>query len=158
MNTRALAVKNAVLLALGVVLAGAPLRAQAASSLGPFLGQWQGNGTVRSGDEPEQRFQCRLSLTDQGPYVRFEGRCASAQGSTSFLSELSEPAPGEVEGINRALAETTLPQTLRGQVDADGGLTLASDEGVLRFIRAQGDLQFQLRGQNAEGLVQLQAR
>jgi len=144
-------------LMLCLMAAPLPVRAQ---GLAPYLGQWRGEGLVQRGDEPEQRFQCRLVLEDQGPYVRLEGRCASAQGSTSFLYELSERAetPGHVDGISRMLAETTLPPVLHGQIGADGGLVLASDGGEIRFLRQGDDMIFALSGEGARGQVVLRAR
>lgn len=136
------------LLLLGLLLAS-PARAQ---DLAGFAGEWQGEGTVRLGDEPAERFRCRLRLepTRAGPTL-FQGRCATAQAAQSFTYLLSEDGARQVTGENRAATEDGLPAVLVGRV-APGLLHLeGGDRGLFELRREGVALRFTIAGHDSRG-------
>ena len=132
-----------------VLLLAGPATAQ---SLPGFTGSWQGEGTLVLGDEPAQRFRCRLVLreTHTGETL-FQGRCATAQASQSFTYMLREDAQGGVSGENRAAVEDDLPARLTGRT-GPGLLRLEGGEGALFEMRRTGaEVHFALEGQDSRG-------
>lgn len=138
-----------LVLALALALLAAPA---AALTLPQFEGEWQGEGTLTLGDEPAQRFRCRLRLrqTHPGESV-FQGRCATAQAAQSFTYMLREAPDGALSGENRASVEDNLPATLTGEA-GEGLLHLEGGEGGLFEMRREGDaMRFILAGHDSRG-------
>ena len=140
------------LLALGAVLAS-PLHAQ---TLPVFNGEWQGEGTLILGTEPEQRFQCRLRFTPldaQGAAARsqFVGRCATAQASQSVNYTLIEAPDGSLRAEARGPLDGDLPASLQGET-ASGALSLRGDEDARMVLQPEGAaLRFTLEGHDSRG-------
>ena len=128
----------------------------AAQTLPAFSGDWQGEGALTLGAEPEQRFQCRLRFTPlepQGAAARsqFVGRCATAQGSQSVNYTLIEAQDGTLTAEARSTPEGELPDTLQGEASG-GGLTLRGTETARLSLQPEGDsLRFTLEGHDSRG-------
>lgn len=136
-----------------------------ATTLDAFEGRWQGEGALTLGDEPAQRFRCRIRLRSTGPRQSFfSGRCASAQGSQSFSYMLFDEGGGALSARNwaerlqggRARDASDpppdgLPQVMQGQVAPD--LLWVADEDGARFeLRLEaGGLAFRIAGPMAQG-------
>ena len=124
----------------------------AALTLPQFEGEWQGEGTLILGDEPAQRFRCRLRLRETRPGESvFQGRCATAQASQSFTYMVRESPDGRLTGESRSASEDDLPARLLGHAEA-GLLHLEGDNDGLFEMRREGDtLRFILAGRGSRG-------
>ncbi|MCB1388301.1 MAG: hypothetical protein KDK12_04000 [Rhodobacteraceae bacterium] len=123
-----------------------------ALSMPGFEGSWQGEGTLALGDEPVQRFRCRIRLNETRPGESvFQGRCATAQASQSFTYLLREDPDGTLRGENRASAEDDLPATLRGRAEADLLHLEGGDGGLFELRREGATLHFRIEGHDDRG-------
>lgn len=119
----------------------------------PFLGQWQGEGTLVLDDEPAERFRCRLRFREMADgAVFFNGRCATAQAAQSFAYTVHPQSDGAVRAENASEGAQddpdALPMRLTGALDGsrlrfgdDGanGFALEADAETLRFsLQASG--------------------
>jgi hypothetical protein len=118
-----------------------------AQDLAPLHGQWAGEGEIARGDEPPERFQCRLHLRAIDPTQTFmTGRCATAQASQSFQYMLIEEGGGALRAENRATAEDTLPPLMQGTA-TPGALRITDEAGALFDLRREGEgIAFTLEG------------
>jgi len=130
----------------------------AALTLPQFEGEWQGEGTLILGDEPAQRFRCRLRLRETRPGESvFQGRCATAQAAQSFTYMLREGGDGSLGGESRALVEDELPDRLTGHAEP-GLLHLeGADDGLFEMRREGETLRFVLEGRGSRGFARGEA-
>jgi len=145
-------------LVLAALLLATPAPAQ---NLPGFEGQWQGEGRLVLGDEPEQRFRCQLRLRPQRSGQSFlVGRCATAQAQQSFAWMLTEAADGTLTAEDTQPTEDlALPRRMQGSATPDrlwlgeaGGRSEGQSEGALMELRREGEtLRFTLAGQDSRG-------
>ncbi|MCB1394948.1 MAG: hypothetical protein H6898_16395 [Rhodobacter sp.] len=130
-----------------MLLAAAPASAQTLSGM---LGSWSGEGVAARGDEPGDRFRCRISLRPEGvASALFAGRCATAQGQQTFTYLVIERDDGTVSAQNRSEPPDELPQRLSGTAQP-GLLRLDDGSGSLFEFRLQGDdLRLRIEGSEA---------
>lgn len=115
-------------------------------------GRWQGEGVLHLGDEPPQRLRCQVRLrATLGDKVAFSGRCATAQGSQSFVYLLSEPAPGVVMAENRSDPPDDLPARMQGRTDPQGLLFQADGGALFELVREGASLRFVIAGHDSRG-------
>lgn len=135
--------KPGVLILLGLWLA-TPATGQ---TLPTMLGTWSGDGTSTRGDEPADRFRCRVRLVPDGTMTAlFSGRCATAQGQQSFTYLMIEREDGTVSAQNRSDPPDTLPERLIGTAaqgvvhlqDGAGGLFEFALDGATLRLRVEG--------------------
>jgi len=117
-------------------------------------GRWQGEGVLLLGDEPEQRFRCRIRLrTISSGQSFFSGRCATAQAAQSFTYMLFEQADGAVRAENRAEPPSELPSVMAGTAAVDL-LRVEADGDRLFQLRLDGDtLHFRIEGSGDRGMA-----
>lgn len=115
-------------------------------------GRWQGEGELVLGAEPAERLRCQVHLRPaQGQTLVFSGRCATAQGAQSFVYQLSEAAPGQIEATNRSEPADSLPARMQGTSDA-AGLHLRADGGAEFSLVIEGEaLRFVIAGHDSRG-------
>ena len=147
-----------LLLAIALLAVALLATPAAALTLPQFEGEWQGDGTLTLGDEPAQRFRCRLRLNQTRPGESvFQGRCATAQAAQSFVYLLRENADGTLSGESRAAVEDELPDRLTGSTDA-GLLHLEGADDGLFEMRLEGEtLRFVLEGRGSRGFARGEA-
>ena len=117
-------------------------------------GRWQGEGVLLLGEEPEQRFRCRIRLrTISDGQSFFSGRCATSQASQSFTYMLFERADGAVRAENRAEPPSDLPPLMQGIAQVDL-LRLEADEDRVFQLRLDGEtLHFRIEGSGDRGMA-----
>ncbi|HPD91989.1 MAG: hypothetical protein H6900_06240 [Rhodobacter sp.] len=123
-----------------------------ALTLDTMQGRWRGEGDLRLGDEPAQRFRCQIRLRPIEPGQSFfSGRCATAQAAQSFTYMLFEGADGALRAENRAEGDSELPAVMQGRA-AEGLLRFEGGEGALFELRRDGGtLRFVLAGTDSRG-------
>jgi len=130
-----------------LLLAAAPAPAQ---TLTAMLGTWNGEGIAAQGDEPGDRFRCRISLRPEGVTTAlFAGRCATAQGQQTFTYLVIERDDGTVSAQNRSEPPDELPPRLSGSAQP-GMLRLDDGNGSLFEFSLEGDdLRLRIEGTEA---------
>ncbi|GAB4271527.1 MAG: hypothetical protein Kow0013_24410 [Pararhodobacter sp.] len=137
-----------------------PLMAQ---DLSVLHGQWAGEGAIQRGDEPAERFQCRITLREIDAAQTFmTGRCATAQASRSFQYMLIDGGNGSVRAENRAPVEDDLPAAMQGRLAADGVRIADGDAALFELRRSGAEMLFRIEGeengQHAVGTVVMAPR
>ncbi|MCB1362013.1 MAG: hypothetical protein H6899_17335 [Rhodobacter sp.] len=123
-----------------------------ALTLDTLQGRWRGEGDLRLGDEPAQRFRCQIRLRPVDPGQSFfSGRCATAQAAQSFTYMLFESADGALRAENRAEGDSDLPAVMQGR-SGPGSLRFEGGDGALFELRRDGDtLRFTIAGTDSRG-------
>jgi len=134
-------------IALTALLLATPAPAQ---TLGPFEGEWQGEGTLALPDEPAQRLRCRLRLEETRlSGTVFQGRCATAQGGRNFTYLLREAEGGMIRGENRAGDD--LPPQIEGRIEGEILRLGDGAQGVFEMRREGTRLHFRRSAEGRQG-------